>query len=139
MTTPSQHFLKAVQPDGWAPPRGYVNGMLAAGKTLYVAGQVGWDPKSQTPTFPKTFSEQFDLALSNVLAVISAGGGTPQHLAKLTIYVTDKQEYLAAVKDVGASWRKHLGKHFPAMALIEVKGLLEDAAKVEMEALAVLP
>jgi enamine deaminase RidA (YjgF/YER057c/UK114 family) len=128
----------AVQPDGWARPSGYSNGMVAEGRLLFVAGQVGWDPTSPTPKFPPTFPAQFAQALSNVMAVVRKAGGGPEHLARLTVYVTDKHEYLGALKELGAAWREHLGKHFPAMALVQVAGLVEDGAKVEIEATAVL-
>ena len=128
-----------IQPKGWARPRGYVNGMVATGRFLSIAGQVGWDPQNPVPTFPATFGAQFDRALENVLAVLREAGGQPEHLTRMTIYVTDKHEYLEALADVGAAWRKHFGKHYPAMALVQVAGLLEDKAKVEIEADAVLP
>ena len=128
----------AVQPDGWARPSGYSNGMVAEGRLLFVAGQVGWDPTSPTPKFPPTFPAQFAQALSNVMAVVRKAGGGPEHLARLTVYVTDKHEYLGSLKELGAAWRDHLGKHFPAMALVQVAGLVEDGAKVEIEATAVL-
>ena len=128
----------AIQPDGWARPSGFSNGMLAEGRLLFVAGQVGWDPTSKAPKFPATFAAQFGQALDNVLAVVRAAGGGPEHVARFTVYVTDKKEYLGALKEVGAAWREKMGKHFPAMALVQVAGLVEDAAKVEIEATAVL-
>ena len=127
-----------VEPPGWARPRGYSNGIAAEGRFLFVAGQVGWDARSDTPRFPETFAEQFDLALANVLEVVAAAGGTPADLVRLTVYLTDKREYVAALRDVGASWRARVGREFPAMALVQVAGLLEDRAKVEIEATAVL-
>ena len=130
--------MTVIQPDGWSSPKGYANGMLASGQMLFVAGQVGWDATREAPTFPASFVEQFDLALANVLAVIQKAGGQAQNLAKLTIYVTDKRQYLSQVKEVGQVWKKHFGRHFPAMALLEVKGLVADEAMVEMEAIAVL-
>lgn len=130
--------LKVVNPGDWVPPRGYANAMLGEGRVLFVAGQVGWDPRTSPPVFPETFAEQFDRTLQNVVEVVRAAGGTPEQIARMTIYVTDKKEYQAAGKDVGAAWRKHLGKHYPAMALVVVADLLEDAAKVEIEATAVL-
>ena len=126
----------AVQPDGWPRPSGYSNGMVAEGRLLFVAGQVGWDPTSLK--FSPAFSAQFAQALSNVMAVVRKAGGGPEHLARLTVYVTDKKEYLGSLKELGAAWREHLGKHFPAMALVQVAGLVEDGAKVEIEATAVL-
>ncbi len=130
--------LKNVSPEGWVPPRGYSNGLIGEGRVLFVAGQIGWDPRTQPPVFEKTFAGQFDRALSNVMEVVRAAGGTAENIARMTVYVTDKREYNAAVKDVGAAWRKHIGKHYPAMALVVVAALLEDEAKVEIEATAVL-
>jgi enamine deaminase RidA (YjgF/YER057c/UK114 family) len=127
-----------VQPFGWAPPRGYANGIVAEGKLLFVAGQIGWDPTSRKPKLAKTFAAQFDRALANVVEVVRTAGGTPRQLVRVTLYVVSKREYQTAVKAVGASWRRHVGRHFPAMTLVEVKSLLEPAAKVEIEATAVL-
>lgn len=127
-----------IQPDGWATPRGYANGIVATGKMLFIGGQIGWDPRSATPQFASTFVEQFDQALSNVCEVVQAAGGRPEQLTRLTIYVTDKQEYLSSLKACGTVWKKHLGRHYPAMALVQVVALVEELAKVEMEATAVL-
>ena len=128
----------AVQPEGWARPKGFSNGMVAEGRMVFIAGQVGWDPTQTAPKFPATFAAQFGQALANVLAVLKAAGGSPQHIARFTVYVTDNREYLIALKEVGEAWRQHMGKHFPAMALVQVAGLVEDDAKVEIEATAVL-
>lgn len=129
---------QVINPDTLAPPRGYSNGMLMApGRTLFVAGQIGWDREGRFSS--DEFAEQFELALANVMDVVRAAGGSPEHIGRLTIYVTNKREYLAHAKGVGAAYRKHMGKHFPAMALVEVAALLEDRAKVEIEATAVLP
>ncbi|MBX5480536.1 MAG: RidA family protein [Myxococcaceae bacterium] len=127
-----------IQPEGWAKPRGYANGVVAEGRVLFVAGQIGWDPTSETPKFPATFAGQFDQALANVVAVVRAAGGRPEQVTRMTVYVTDKREYLGSLKEVGAAWRKHFGRHYPAMALVVVAALLEDQAKVEIEATAVL-
>ena len=129
---------RIIQPPGWTRPKGYVNGMVAEGRVLFVAGQIGWDPKSDPPVFPKTFADQFDRALENVLAVVREAGGQPTDVVRCTVYVTDKKEYLASLKQVGEAWKKHLGRHYPAMALVVVAALLEDQAKVEIEATAVL-
>lgn len=129
---------KAIQPFGWARPSGYANGWLASGRMLFIAGQVGWNPKLTQPTFAKGFAAQFDLALANVVEVLREAGGVPQDLARVTVYVTHKREYLAAVKDVGRAWRRRVGRHYPAMSLVVVKALLEPSAKVEIEATAVL-
>ena len=130
---------QTVQPEGWAPPRGYANGVVAeGGRTLFVAGQIGWDPTSASARLPKDFAAQFDAALANVLAVVKAAGGKPQDLVRCTVYVTDKRAYQAALKEIGASWRRQVGMHYPAMALLVVSALLEDDAQVEIEATAVI-
>lgn len=134
----SKELPKSVQPEGWARPKGYSNGMVAEGRMVFVAGQVGWDPTSATPKFPATFAAQFGQALSNLMAVVKAAGGGPEHIVRLTAYVTDKREYLQSLKEVGEAWRQHMGKHFPTMALVQVAGLVEDDAKIEIEATAVL-
>ena len=124
-----------VQPPGWPRPIGYSNGMkIPAGSDLIVvAGQVGWDTEER---FPGTFIEQWRQALSNVMAVVEAGGGTGASLASMTIYVTDKKDYLEDLKAVGTVWKEVIGRHFPAMALVEVAALVEDEAMVEVQALA---
>lgn len=127
-----------IQPEGWVPPKGYANGIVATGKVLFIGGQIGWDPRSATPEFPSTFAGQFEQALSNILEVLEAAGGRPEQLTRFTVYVTDKKEYLASLKELGAAWKKHLGRHYPAMALVQVVALVEDLAKVEIEATAVL-
>ena len=135
----SPRHQELVQPLGWARHRGYSNGVVAKGRMVFVAGQIGWDPTSSKAKLGKTFAAQFDLALANAVAVVREAGGRPEHLARVTIYVSDKQEYLAALKQVGQSWRRRVGHHYPAMTLVEVSSLLEKGAKVEIEATAVLP
>jgi enamine deaminase RidA (YjgF/YER057c/UK114 family) len=129
---------QVIQPEGWARQRGYSNGVVAEGKLLFIAGQVGWDPTSEKPKFPRGFGPQFDQALSNVVQVLRAAGGTPDDLVRMTVYVTDKRQYVKALKQVGEAWKRHIGRSFPAMALVEVKALLEPKARVEIEATAVL-
>ena len=129
--------LDIIQPDGWARPKGFSNGVVGRGRVLFVAGQIGWD--GQERFHSDVLHEQWAQALDNVIAVVTAAGGTPQHLARMTVYVVDKREYAAQRKEIGAAWKARLGAHFPAMALLEVKGLLEDRAKVEIEATAILP
>lgn len=133
-------YLTAIQPEGWAPARGYNNGMLApaGGRLLFVAGQIAWDAE-QKPVGVGDFGAQFAQAMQNVVAVVAAAGGKPEHIARLTVYVTDKQQYLSAGREVGAAYRAAMGKHYPAMALVQVKDLLEAHALVEIEATAVLP
>ena len=130
--------LEFINPESLGRPRGYANGVLApeGGVLLFIAGQIAWDERQQIVS--KDFVAQFERALSNVLAVVREAGGAPEQIARLVIYVTDKREYCASQKEIGACWRKLLGRHFPAMALVEVKALLEDDAKVEIEGIAVL-
>jgi len=132
--------IDMVHPEGWKPPRGYSNGVLVtgAGRLLFVAGQIAWDAEQQL-VGRGDFVAQFRQALANVAAVVAAAGGKPEHLVRLTLYVKDKRAYLAAGKELGAIYRALLGRHFPAMALVEVADLLEDGALVEIEATAALP
>jgi len=123
----------AVNPASLAPPRGYSHGMKGTGEVLFVAGQVG-----QGRMVTGGFVAQFAQALANVLAVVREAGGAPASVARLTLYVTDKREYRAQQREVGEAYRRLMGKHFPAMALVEVRGLLEDDARVEIEAVALL-
>lgn len=128
-----------INPASLGRPRGYANGLLTApgARLLFIAGQIAWDEAQQIVS--EDFVEQFDRALRNVLAVVEEAGGAPDSLARLVIYVTDKREYAARTREIGERWRALMGKHYPAMALVEVKGLLEDKAKVEIEGIAVLP
>ena len=128
-----------INPDSLGAPSGYSHGLVAdaSGKLLFIAGQIAWDQKQKIVS--DDFVEQFDRALANVVTVLSAAGGQPEHVVRLVIYVTDKIEYRERTREVGERYRKHLGKHFPAMVLVQVAGLLDDAAKVEIEAMAVLP
>lgn len=126
-----------VQPEGWLPPRGYANGYVVDG-VLFVAGQIAWDGQCRLVGVGD-MAAQFDQALANVRAVLDAAGCPPERVGRVTVYVTDKRAYLAAARTIGASWRTHLGRHFPAMALVQVADLLEDGAMVEIEATAVLP
>lgn len=132
--------LEPVQPDGWRAPRGYSNGMLApaGARILFVAGQIAWDAE-QRLVGAGSFAAQFEAALANVLAVVRSAGGEPQHVARLTIYVTDKRAYEAALPEVGDAYRRSMGRHFPAMSLVQVAALLEPGALVEIEATAALP
>lgn len=121
------------------PASGFSNGVLAdaGGRLLFIAGQIAWDESQKIVS--DDFVEQFDRALENVVSVVKAAGGKADNIARLVIYVTDKIEYRERTKDIGDRYRKHMGKHFPAMVLVEVKGLLDDRAKVEIEGMAVLP
>ncbi|MEM9190678.1 MAG: RidA family protein [Myxococcota bacterium] len=127
-----------VSPETLAPPRGYSNGITyEAGRLLFVAGQIGWDREMNFPS--DDMPGQFEQALRNVLAVVTEAGGAPEHIARFTIYVTDKPAYIRGAKDIGVRYREQMGKHYPAMTLVEVKSLLEARALVEIEATAVLP
>lgn len=128
-----------INPDSLGAPSGYSHGVVADanGKLLLIAGQIAWDQKQKIVS--DDFVEQFDRALENVVTVLSAAGGKPEHIVRLIIYVTDKIEYRERTREVGERYRKHLSKHFPAMVLVQVAGLLDDAAKVEIEGMAVLP
>src|ERR1041385_5251661 len=130
---------RLINPESLGVPSGYSNGLIAdgGGKLLFIAGQIAWNAKQQIVS--DDFVEQFDKALENVITVVSAAGGKPEHIVRLVIYVTNKLEYRAKTKDVGECYRKHMGKHFPAMVLVQVAGLLDDAARVEIEWMAVLP
>jgi enamine deaminase RidA (YjgF/YER057c/UK114 family) len=132
--------LERIEPQGWAPPRGYSNGMLApaGARLLFVAGQVAWDAEGRL-VGEGDFAAQFEQALANVAAVVRAAGGAPEHLARLTIYVTDKARYLAAREALGAAWKRVVGRHYPAMALVQVAALVEPGALVEIEATAAIP
>jgi len=130
--------FKLINPDALGAPRGYSNGLLAdSGKLLFIAGQIAWDQDQQI--ISDDFVEQFDKAMANVIAVVRAAGGEPNNLARLVVYVTNKIEYRERTKEVGERYRKHMGKHFPAMVLVQVAGLLDDRAKVEIEGVAVIP
>jgi enamine deaminase RidA (YjgF/YER057c/UK114 family) len=129
--------MKIINPPALAAPRGYNHGVMAeVGSILFVAGQIGWDREQRIVS--DDFADQFALALDNVLAVVRAAGGQATSVTRLTVFVTDKKEYLARLKDVGTAYRLLMGNHYPAMTLVEVSSLLEDLAKVEIEATAVI-
>jgi enamine deaminase RidA (YjgF/YER057c/UK114 family) len=129
--------MRIVQPEGWPRPRGYANGVLADGRLLFISGQVAWDEKEQFVS--DDIVEQVRQALKNTLTMLAAGGAKPEHVARMTWYLTDKREYLARYKEIGAVYREHMGKHYPAMSMVEVSALMEDRAKVEIEVTAVIP
>jgi enamine deaminase RidA (YjgF/YER057c/UK114 family) len=130
--------MDVLLPDGWASPKGYSNGIAAdAGRIVFIAGQVGWDEQQRFHS-PDLVS-QFEQALRNVLAVLAAAGGQAQHICRITAYCCDKPAYLAARRELGAIWRKHMGAHYPAMSMIFVADLLDSPAKIELEATAVIP
>lgn len=130
--------MQIVSPEGWAPPIGYANGVIAEpGRILFIAGQVGWN--AQQVFESEALLKQFEQALANVLAVLAAAGGRPEHIARMTAYCCDKPAYLAARREIGAVWRRLMGRHFPAMSMIFVADLLDHPGKIELEATAVLP
>jgi enamine deaminase RidA (YjgF/YER057c/UK114 family) len=130
--------VKILQPEGWMPPRGYANGIAAQGRLLFVAGQIGWDPTTGEIT-SDDFGAQTHQALLNVAAVLRAGGAAPEHVVRLTWYLTDRQAYLDAQREIGVAYREVFGRHYPAMAAVVVAGLIEPRALVEIEATAVVP
>ena len=125
-----------LQPPGWARPRGYANGVAATGRQVFVAGQIGWDAEQRFAS--DDFAAQVRQALANVVAVLACAGAKPEHLVRMTWYVTSRDEYNAALAEVGAAYRELVGRNFPAMSVVVVAGLLEPRAKVEIEATAVL-
>jgi enamine deaminase RidA (YjgF/YER057c/UK114 family) len=130
--------FKLINPPSLGAPSGYSHGVLVdgGGKLLFIAGQIAWDQNQKIVS--DDFVEQFDQALANVIAVVKAAGGESNNIVRVVVYVTNKREYLAQTKAVGERYRKHMGKHFPAMVLVQVASLLDDAAKVEIEATAVI-
>lgn len=128
---------QVLQPPDWARPKGYANGIAATGRQVYIAGQIGWDGNCEFSS--DRFCDQVRQALANVVTVLAQAGATPEHLVRLTWYVTSRREYLDEIVDVGAAYRAVLGKNFPAMSVVEVSALMEARAKVEIEATAVVP
>ena len=126
-----------LQPPGWAKPKGFSNGIAASGKQVFIAGQIGWTGESKWEA--KDFAGQFRQTLKNTLVVLAQAGGRPEHIVRMTWYILDKQEYLGALKEVGAAYRELIGRHYPAMAVVQVSGLIEDEAKLEIETTAVIP
>lgn len=126
-----------LQPPGWVAPKGYANGVAARGTMVFTGGQIGWNAQQQFES--DDFIDQTKQTLLNVRAVLEAAGAGPEHLVRLTWYVLDRKEYNARLKELGVVYREVLGKHFPAMACVQVAGLMEERAKVEIEATAVVP
>ena len=129
--------MKALLPPGWPRPSGYANGVSARGRTIYTAGVVGWDQEGHFAA--ADLVGQLRQVLTNILAIIAEGGAGPEHIVKLTWYIVDRDEYVASIKEVGAAYRAVMGPHFPAMAVVQVAGLIEPAARIEIEATAVVP
>lgn len=126
-----------LQPPGWAPAKGYANGIVAEGRTVFLAGQIGWNAAQAFET--DDLAGQVRQALENVVALLAEAGGEPAHLVSMTWFMTDLDEYAASLEPIGRAWRDVIGRHFPAMAVVEVRRLVEPRAKVEIQAIAVLP
>jgi enamine deaminase RidA (YjgF/YER057c/UK114 family) len=133
----SKNTFEFLQPRNWLPPKGYSNGVAAEGRQVFVAGQIGWSERAELVS--DDFVAQVERALANIVQVLAEAGGEPRHLTRLTWFVTDKSAYVARQKEIGEAYRRVIGRHFPAMSLIVVAGLLEPGAKVEIEATAVIP
>ena len=127
--------MMRLQPPGWPEPKGYANGMLAEGRLIFVGGQIGWD---STCTFAPDLAGQVRQTLLNIVAVLAEADARPEHIARLTWYVTDREDYLAHQREIGVAYRDVMGRHFPAMAVVQVVALMEAQARVEIEATAVL-
>lgn len=128
--------MKVLNPSGWPRPKGYANGISTRGRMIFTAGVIGWDEHESIVSH--VFEEQFDKTLENILAILAEDGARPEHIVRLTIYVIDKIEYLARRDELATVWKARMGSHYPAIALVEVQGLLNSAAKVEIEATAVV-
>lgn len=130
-------MMRILEPPGWASPRGYSNGVVARGTLVFVAGQVGWNAQQRIES--DDFVAQASRALSNIVAILSQAGAQPEHIVRMTWYVVDKDEYVASLRALGSAYREIIGRHYPAMTAVEVSGLVEDGARVEIEATAVVP
>jgi enamine deaminase RidA (YjgF/YER057c/UK114 family) len=130
--------MRALLPEGWAPPIGYANGIeVDAGRIVFIAGQVGWDAQQKFAS--EDLAVQFEQALCNIKAVLAEAGGAPHHICRITAFCCDKPAYMAARPELGAIWKRHMGRHYPAMSMIFVADLLDSPGKIELEATAVLP
>lgn len=135
LTPDSPHQF--LDPAGWKPAVGYANGVVATGRMVFLGGLVGWNGQQEWET--DDFVGQVDQTLANIVAVLEAAGGGPEHLVRMTWYITDKRAYVDNMREIGRVYRKHLGRHFPSMAMVQVQALIEDRARVEIEATAVIP
>ena len=135
--TQSQTTHQFLHPRNWKLAKGYANGVVAEGRTIFLAGQIGWNAEQKFES--RDFVAQTRQALRNIVAILQEAGGKPEHVTRLTWFVTDKKEYLLRLAEVGEAYRSVMGKHFPAMTMVQVVALIEDDAKVEIEALAVVP
>ena len=129
--------MRILQPPGWARAKGFANGIAASGRLVFIAGQIGWTGEGKWQAHD--FAGQFRQALKNILEVLAEAKGRPEHIVRLTWYVLDKREYLSSLKEVGAAYRELMGKHYPTMAVVQVGGLVENEARLEIEATAVVP
>jgi enamine deaminase RidA (YjgF/YER057c/UK114 family) len=129
--------MQILQPPAWARAKGFSNGIAAEGKLVFIAGQIGWTGQGEWKE--RSFAGQFRQALQNILEIVREANGRPEHLVRLTWYILDKKEYLASLKEVGAAYRELMGKHYPTMAVVQVSGLVEEEARLEIEATAVIP
>ena len=136
MTDQNEISLRMLQPAAWARPRGYANGIVASGRTIFLAGQVGWDAQGY---FAEGLADQVGQVLTNIVTLLAEAGAEPRHLVRLTWYLTSRDEYLADLESIGAAYRDVMGKTFPVMSVVQVVALMEAQAKVEIEATAVLP
>jgi len=130
-------MMEFLQPKGWKQPKGYANGVAAEGRMVFTGGMIGWNAEEVFES--KDFAGQAEQTLRNIVAVLAEAGARPDHIVRMTWYVTDKQAYLARQRELGAAYKRVIGSHFPAMALVQVVALVEDDAKVEIEATAVVP
>jgi enamine deaminase RidA (YjgF/YER057c/UK114 family) len=129
--------MQFLQPPGWARARGFSNGISCQGRLVFIAGQIGWTGQGEWRD--KSFAGQFRQALQNIISILKEADGKPEHIVRLTWYVLDKEEYKSSLKDVGAAYRELMGRHYPVMAVVQVSGLVEDEARLEIEATAVVP
>ena len=129
--------MKVLQPPNWSRPKGYSNGVVAKGSPVFLSGIVGWNNRSEFEA--KDFAGQVKQALKNIVEILAEAKARPEHIARMTWYVVDKQEYLSAAKEIGASYREIIGRHYPAMSVVEVSGLVEADARVEIEVTAIVP
>lgn len=129
--------MNILQPPGWPRPKGYANGISATGRTIYTAGLIGWDENEMIVSH--RLDLQFEQALKNIVAILAEGGAGPEHVVRMTVYITDRAQYLVQRDELAPIWKAIMGNHYPAMALVEVKALVNSSAKVEIEATAVVP
>jgi enamine deaminase RidA (YjgF/YER057c/UK114 family) len=128
---------RTLLPEGWPRPSGYSNGIVAEGRMVFTAGVVGWDSEGRFAS--STLAGQFEQVLANTVAILAEGGARPEHVVRMTCYLTSRDDYVAQLPEIGAAWRRHMGKSFPAMAVVEISALVEPEAVIEVETIAVIP